>query len=117
MLLSRVKTYNLRFRSKRFIGDPTFTYASTYAEAWEKVGDEAQDKSADPRRTSGFIEIDHIASMFRQGFPLYLRNPIRDGSVDSHLYTACLTPHLCVSYSPCYDALIVMCFQCHHLIA
>jgi hypothetical protein len=111
MLLSRVKAYNLRFRSKRFMGDPAFTYASTYAEAWEKVGDEAQDKSADPRRTSGFIEIDHIASMFRQSFPLYLRNPIRDGSVDSHLYTACLTPHLCVSYCPCYDALIVMCFS------
>lgn len=96
MLLSRVKAYNLRFRSKRFVGDPAFTYASTYAEAWEKVGDEAQDKAADPRRTSGFIEIDHIASMFRQSFPLYLRNPIRDSSVDSHLYTACLTPHLAI---------------------
>ncbi|KAI9445302.1 hypothetical protein H4582DRAFT_1806331 [Lactarius indigo] len=94
MLLSRVKAYNLRFRSKRFVGDPAFTYASTYAEAWEKVGDENKDKAADPRRTSGFIEIDHIASMFRQSFPLYLRNPIRDSSVDSHLYTACLTPHL-----------------------
>ncbi|KAH8982587.1 hypothetical protein EDB92DRAFT_1893745 [Lactarius akahatsu] len=96
MLLSRVKVYNLRFRSKRFVGDPAFTYASTYAEAWEKVGDEGKDKAADPRRTSGFLEIDHIASMFRQSFPLYLRNPIRDSSVDSHLYTACLTPHLAI---------------------
>ncbi|KAH9162760.1 hypothetical protein EDB89DRAFT_1860500 [Lactarius sanguifluus] len=96
MLLSRVKVYNLRFHSKRFVGDPAFTYASTYAEAWEKVGDEGKDKAADPRRTSGFLEIDHIASMFRQSFPLYLRNPIRDSSVDSHLYTACLTPHLAI---------------------
>lgn len=95
MLLSRVKVYNLRFRSKRFVGDPAFTYASTYAEAWEKV-DEGKDKAADPRRTAGFLEIDHIASMFRQSFPLYLRNPIRDSSVDSHLYTACLTPHLAI---------------------
>ena len=118
MLLSRVKAYNLRFRSMRFVGDPAFVYASTYAEAWEKVGHSAQDKAADPRRTSGFIEIDHIASMFRQSFPLYLRNPIRDSSVDSHLYTACLTPHLYVPYLS-FDvvALIVMYSQCYHLIA
>ena len=109
MLLSRVKAYNLRFRSKRFVGDPAFTYATTYAEAWEKDG-EIKDKASDPRRTSGFIEIDHIASMFRQSFPLYLRNPIRDSSVDSHLYTACLTPHLCAPSFPCRVALTVMFF-------
>ncbi|KAI0257655.1 hypothetical protein BJV78DRAFT_1116422 [Lactifluus subvellereus] len=96
ILLSRVKAYNLRFRSKRFTGDPAFAYASTYAEVWEKDSDEARDGAADPRRTSGFIEIDHITSMFRQSFPLHLRNPIRDGSVDSHLYTACLMPHIAV---------------------
>jgi hypothetical protein len=66
-----------------------------YAEVWEK-NSEAQDVAADPRRTSGFIEIDHIASMFRQSFPLHLRNPIRDGRVDSHLYTASLIPHLAI---------------------
>jgi len=96
MLLSRVKAYNLRFRAKRFVGDPAFVYASTYAEVWEKDSDEARDGVADPRRTSGFIEIDHIGSMFRQSFPLHLRNPIRDGGIDSHLYTASLMPHLCV---------------------
>ena len=101
ILLSRVKAYNLRFHSKRFTGDPAFAYASTYAEVWEreKDSDEARDGAADPRRTSGFIEIDHIASMFRQSFPLHLRNPIRDASVDSHLYTACLMPHMCANYS------------------
>jgi hypothetical protein len=53
--------------------------------------------ASDPRRTSGFIEIDHIASMFRQSFPLHLRSPIRDGRLDSHLYTASLIPHLCAN--------------------
>jgi len=96
ILMSRVKAYNLRFRAKRFVEDPAFVYASTYAEVWEKDSDEARDGAADPRRTSGFIEIDHIASMFRQSFPLYLRNPIRDGSVDLHLYTASLMPHLAI---------------------
>jgi hypothetical protein len=99
MLLSRVKVYNLRFRSKRFTGDPAFAYASNYAEVWEKDSDEARDGAADPRRTSGFIEIDHIALMFRQSFPLHLRNPIRDGRVDLHLYTACLLPNMYAGYS------------------
>jgi hypothetical protein len=98
ILLSRVKSYNLRFRAKRFMGDPAFLYAATYAEVWEKDSDEARDGINDARRTSGFIEIDHIASMFRSSFPLHLRHPIRDGSVDSHLYTASLMPHLCANY-------------------
>ncbi len=103
ILLSRVKTFNLRFRARRFIGDPAYTYSPTYAEVWEKNNDEARDVTADPRRTPGFIEIDQIASMFRQSFPLHLRDPIRDGCVDSHLYSASLLPHLCavVFLPPC----------------
>lgn len=98
ILLSRVKCFNLRFRAKRYMGDPAYTYSPTYAEVWEKESDEARDVATDPRRTSGFIEIDHIASMFRQSFPLHLRSPIRDGRVDSHLYTASLVPHVCANY-------------------
>ena len=97
ILLSRVKTFNLRFRAKRFMGDPAYVYSPTYAEVWEKDSDEGRDMTTDPRRTPRFIEIDHIASMFRQSFPLHLRNPIRDGRVDSHLYSASLIPHLFVN--------------------
>jgi hypothetical protein len=79
------------------MGDPAFTYISAETQVWGKDSDESPDRSADPRRTSGFIEIDHIALMFRQSFPLHLRNPIRDGGVDSHLYTASLMPYLCVN--------------------
>lgn len=111
ILLSRVKSYNLRFRAKRFMGDPAFIYASTYAELWEKDNDGPRDVAADPRRTSGFIEIDHIASMFRQSFPPHLRNPIRDGGVDSHLYTACLMPHLCVQHFASPIALIYIYYR------
>lgn len=83
------------------MGDPAYTYSPTYAEVWEKDSDEAQDMTADPRRTPGFIEIDHVTSMFRQSFPLHLRNPIRDGRVDSHLYSASLIPHL---YVKCFSS-------------
>jgi hypothetical protein len=96
MLLSRVKAFNVRFRAKRFMGDPAYTYSPTYTEVWEKDSDETRDATADPRRTPAFIEIDHIASMFKQSFPLHLRNPIRDGCVDSHLYSASLIPHLAI---------------------
>ena len=99
ILLSRVKSFNLRFRAKLYLGDPAYTFSPTYTEVWEKSSDEALDVATDPRRTSGFIEIDHIASMFRQSFPLHLRSPIHDGRVDSHLYTASLVPHLCANCS------------------
>jgi hypothetical protein len=96
MLLSRVKAFNLRFRARRFMGDPAYMDSPTYSEVWEKDNDKAR-VNTDPRRTPGFIEIDHIASMFRQSFPLHLRNPIRDGCVDSHLYSASLIPHVYVN--------------------
>jgi hypothetical protein len=108
ILLSRVKAYNLRFRAKRYLGDPAFAYLSTDAEVWGKDNDDPGDRAADPRRTSGFMEIDHIASMFRQSFPLHLRDPIRDGGVDSHLYTACLMPHLCVTILVASHRLLIM---------
>jgi hypothetical protein len=101
ILLSRVKAFNVRFRVKRFLGDPAYICSPTYSEVWEKDSDEAHDVIDDPRRTPGFIEIDHIASMFRQSFPLYLRNPIRDGCVDSHLYSASLMPHVYVKCFSC----------------
>lgn len=97
ILLSRVKTFNVRFRAKRFMGDPAYICSPAYSEVWEKDSKEAQRVTSDPRRTLVFIEMDHIASMFRQSFPLHLRNPIRDGCVDSHLYSASLIPHLYVN--------------------
>jgi len=97
ILLSRVKVFNLRFRVKRFMGDPAYMCSPTYSEVWEKDSDEVRDLTGDPRRTPAFVEIDRIASMFRQSFPVHLRNPIRDGCVDSHLYSASLIPHLYVN--------------------
>ncbi|KAI0271386.1 hypothetical protein BC834DRAFT_818707 [Gloeopeniophorella convolvens] len=96
MILSRVKTFNTRFRVRRFMDDPAYAYAPAYAEVWEKNDEEARNGSSDPRRTSAFIEVDHIASMFRQSFPLHLRHPIRDDGVDCHLYAACTIPNLAI---------------------
>ncbi|TFY75169.1 hypothetical protein EWM64_g8842 [Hericium alpestre] len=100
MLLSRVKAYNLRFRSKRFKGDEDVAYDPSYANYWEPhhtaEGYPTKDLSTDPRRTPLFVEIDRIAMSFRASFPHHLRNPMPDGVVDSHLYTAHLIPHVAI---------------------
>lgn len=41
------------------------------------------------------MELDHIASSFRASFPSHLKDPVRD-TVDNHLYTACLMPHVAI---------------------
>jgi len=86
ILLSQVKAFNLRFRSKHFSGDPTV--ASIYE------GPLSPDEPVDPRESAAFVELDHIASSFHASFPSHLRNPINDNIVDNHLYTTCLIPHL-----------------------
>ena len=98
ILLSMAKGFNIRFRSKRYVGDPSVAYHPSFSNTWEEQKHDGVDKElmADPRRTPAFIELDRIATSFRQIFPAHIRNPMPDGVVDSHLYTACLIPHLCV---------------------
>ncbi|EPQ56676.1 hypothetical protein GLOTRDRAFT_40182, partial [Gloeophyllum trabeum ATCC 11539] len=85
MLLSRVKNFNLRFRTRQFSGDP--------ATMPTKPSDPRHPD--DPRTTAAFMEIDDFISSFRASFPRHLNNPIDgDGTVDWHLYTACLVPHV-----------------------
>lgn len=80
ILISRVKVFNTRFRARRHAGDSSVT--------------NFQSDDHDPRGSSAFIELDHIASSFRSSFPSHLRNPIVDNVVDNHLYTACLMPYV-----------------------
>ncbi|PPQ85887.1 hypothetical protein CVT25_015829 [Psilocybe cyanescens] len=87
ILISLVKAFNLRFRSKHFSGDPSV--ATVYSE-----DPTTTDEPVDPRGSAAFIELDHIVSSFRASFPSHLRNPISDNVVDNHLYTACLMPHV-----------------------
>ncbi|KAF9452679.1 hypothetical protein P691DRAFT_179047 [Macrolepiota fuliginosa MF-IS2] len=84
ILISRVKVFNTRFRARHYAGDTAVT----------NIQSDNRSERFDPRGSSAFIELDHIASSFRSSFPSHLRNPIADNVVDSHLYTACLMPHL-----------------------
>lgn len=92
---ARVKTFNLRFRSKYFAGDPSVL--NIHLDLPQEP-----DGQVDPRGAAAFIELDYIASSFRASFPLHLRNPINDNVVDSQLYTTCLMPLVSVFVSNCY---------------
>ncbi|KAJ7293679.1 hypothetical protein C8J57DRAFT_1162423 [Mycena rebaudengoi] len=88
ILISRVKTFNLRFRAKYFTGDASVT--SPHHEQINPL------EPVDPRGSQAFMELHTIASSFRASFPSDLKTPIVDNVVDQHLYTACLMPHVAI---------------------
>ncbi|KAI0931896.1 hypothetical protein AcW1_000826 [Taiwanofungus camphoratus] len=87
MLLSRVKNFNLRFRSKYYAGDPSIVtqYNTT-------KGVDCLDPG-DARQTPAFIELDELVTSFKSSFPPHLRNPIKDNAVNPHLFAACTASH------------------------
>lgn len=84
MLISRVKDFNLRFRSKHYSGDPTC------------VVDARASDTIDPRATQAFKELDNVILSFRSSFPAHLKNPLNGNVLDPHLYCASLYPHVSV---------------------
>lgn len=98
VLLSRVKQFNMRFKVKRCLGDPSvdFVPPDTGGAQYFGAGAIAESLFNDPRRSVEFIELDSLAESFRPNFPHYLKNPMPDGVVDSHLYVACLISHMYV---------------------
>ncbi|GJE86698.1 Zn(II)2Cys6 transcription factor [Phanerochaete sordida] len=85
MLLSRVKAFNVRYKGRYFAGDAA--YSSPSSSPSERGGE------YDPRDSPAFQELDHAARAFRASFPPHLRDPIQDGTVDPHLYAACVGAH------------------------
>ncbi|TFK52054.1 hypothetical protein OE88DRAFT_1807933 [Heliocybe sulcata] len=86
MLLSKVKNFNLRFRTRQFSGDP----------ATMPIASEPEDPHHpnDPRATPAFMELDGSITSFRQSLPRHLSHPVGgDNGVDWYLYTVCLVPH------------------------
>jgi hypothetical protein len=71
-------------------GDPSVISQDSFA---QEFPDEV-----DPRTAPAFVELDHILSEFKASFPGHLKNPIADdNTVDVHLYSACLAPHVYVT--------------------
>ncbi|KAJ8521445.1 hypothetical protein ONZ45_g1856 [Pleurotus djamor] len=85
ILISQVKTFNMRFRSRHLAGDVSVT--SPYADSSDSSG------HIDPRGSPAFVALDDTVSAFPTSFPPHLRSPVTDNIVDPTLYTASLMPH------------------------
>ncbi|KZV77049.1 hypothetical protein PENSPDRAFT_645787 [Peniophora sp. CONT] len=96
ILLSRAKNFNIRYAARKYNGDVSCSYTPSYKLLWEGTltDNDSQPGSFDPRRTAAFLEIQRNLEEFRSSFPLHLRNPMANGTIDSHLYVACLVPHV-----------------------
>lgn len=95
-LLSKVKNFNLRFRSRHYAGDPT-------------CGVETFGEIIDPRSTQAFKDLDNLVLAFRSSFPVRFKNPVNGSVVDPHLYCASLYPYL-------YVFLFVLYTWCWYLV-
>ncbi|KAJ3879074.1 hypothetical protein F5051DRAFT_404027 [Lentinula edodes] len=86
ILLSKVKTFNLRFRAKHFSGDGEGNLSYNTFRADEPV---------DPRNTMSFIDLDGTVTSFIATFPSHLRNPLtKDEKMDCTLFAAMAMSHV-----------------------
>lgn len=93
LLLSRVKSFNSRFRTKFYSGDPsTVTFRSGSDGAGQMV-------PKDIRETPAFVSLNQLIEQFRESFPPHLRHPVQNGVVTPHLFSASTAPLLCVAES------------------
>ncbi|PAV22369.1 hypothetical protein PNOK_0232600 [Pyrrhoderma noxium] len=90
ILMSRVKTFNLRFRALNYAGDPNMVSPITVHNAEHS----SSAQYIDPRETYGFKQIDFVVQSFVPSFPRGLRDVTRDGNVDIHLLLAILSPNI-----------------------
>ena len=80
ILLSRVKTFNLRSTGKFY----------TAVNSMSALGPQ----EFDPRSSTEFQELDRLVHNFRQSFPAQFKSPVTSDGLDPYLYTACTAAHL-----------------------
>ncbi|KAI0094085.1 hypothetical protein BDY19DRAFT_1053457 [Irpex rosettiformis] len=85
MLFSKVKNFNIRFKSLAYAGDPSYALTA--------VGNDNPPK-APPKTTAAFISLDNLIAEFKTRFPPRFRNPVIDGKLNHYLYSACNLLHI-----------------------
>lgn len=93
MLMSRIKSFNMRFRGRYYAGDAEFYPAVS--------SPDGESGTYDVRESPRFRELEQLVFQFRESWPSHLKDPIQDGVVDPHLYAACVISHLWVSLFHC----------------
>lgn len=94
ILLSRVKTFNLRFKGKHYNRD-----ASVISPNNSPVdGESTNPDQFDIKDAPAFQELESTIQLFKSALPHHLKDPVpKDGQpVDPYLYTAALIPCLYV---------------------
>ena len=77
ILLSRVKTFNLRSTGKFYTAMNSMTAIHP--------------QEFDPRNSPEFQELDRLVHNFRQSFPAQFKSPVNNDGLDPYLYTACIS--------------------------
>ncbi|RPD64871.1 hypothetical protein L227DRAFT_571326 [Lentinus tigrinus ALCF2SS1-6] len=84
MLLSKVKFFNCRYKSKRHRGDPDYQPDPDGLPGHPR---------ADVTTTRAFKELDNLIITYRESFPSHLRDPVARGTIDGSLLTALSSAH------------------------
>ena len=88
IILSKVKSFNLRFKGKHYRGDPSVISPSNSPAS----GD--QPESFDIKDAPAFQDLHKLINSFKTNLPTHLKSPIIGNSVDPYLYTAFCVPSL-----------------------
>lgn len=88
MLLSKVKTFNGRYKKRRQLGDPSLIP--------DPAGLPGIPRPDLIQTTPAFIEIDNLIVSYLASFPSHLKDPLANGVIDVSLLTAVSSAHLWV---------------------
>ncbi len=89
ILISRVKNFNLRFKSLAYTGDP-----SVIPPNMKSIDASGGLENFNPKDTPGFRELDLLITSFKASFPPHMKNPMKDDKLDAYLYSAWNIVHL-----------------------
>ncbi|PSR81917.1 hypothetical protein PHLCEN_2v6212 [Hermanssonia centrifuga] len=89
ILISRVKNFNLRFKSLAYTGDP-----SVISPNMKSLDASGGLENFNPKDTPGFRDLDQLVTSFKASFPPHMKNPMKDDKLDAYLYSAWNVVHL-----------------------
>ncbi|KLO12869.1 hypothetical protein SCHPADRAFT_393594 [Schizopora paradoxa] len=107
ILVSRVRTFNRRFRKLNFLGvddmclnvspsseSNTPTSSGSNDGSQSSTGSSNRTKTTDARQVDRFLKLENEVESFTRSFPAYLQEPItQDGFVDEMLFNTFLASH------------------------
>lgn len=88
MLMSRVKNFCLRFRSLRYVGDPSVRLPDNLFEV------PAGTNSLVIRDTPGFVQLNNLIQIMKTACSQHMKHYVEDGKLEVYSYCTWNTVHL-----------------------